>query len=476
MRISMPKCTPWGGVLVLLFLFQYVIYPGPPDALALQSGALRVNTASGKSMQVSRGSYALLIGAGEYSGDWPRIGGQDSLLAELGQVLHDQGFTVQSVLNPDSDALEKAFEEFIERYGYEPGNRLLFFFSGHGATRKDGRMSYLVPVDAPSFHQKPQMVKRKALSMSRVLAWCREMEARQAMFIFDCRLAPMGLIQQPAESPFAITEQSAEPVRYFIFAGENGETPPVARTFSPALLSGLAGKADLNQDGYITGAELGHFTEVAMQAQNTVGRPFYGKTSDMTQQGDFVFALAGSGSQAEKDPERVERLLKEAEALFEARKFTTPKNASALDRYNQVLRLEPTNSQAQKGLGLIIGQYALWARKLIKTGELQKAEAVIQRAESVREADRVVMELWEELKLAKAGPGINPQQPAANQAQADGGGQKGTRLFRAAFRLVFGQARTGPARRRAENSQKPFCPAARRLCPHAGRPESLVGQ
>ena len=85
-------------------------------------------------MQVSKGSYALLIGAGEYTGDWPRIEGQDAVLAELGRVLKDQGFAVESVLNPDSDALENAFEEFIERYGYEPGNRLLFFFSGHGAT------------------------------------------------------------------------------------------------------------------------------------------------------------------------------------------------------------------------------------------------------------------------------------------------------------------------------------------------------
>ena len=138
-------------------------------------------------------------------------------------------------------------------------------------------MSYLVPVDAPSFHKNPQMVKRMSLSMSRVRAWCREMEARQAMFIFDCRLAPIGLTQQPAESPFAITERSAEPVRYFIFAGENSETPSVARTFSPALLSGLAGKADLNQDGYITGAELGHFTEVAMQPKTPWVGPFTAK-------------------------------------------------------------------------------------------------------------------------------------------------------------------------------------------------------
>ena len=44
---------------------------------------------------------------------------------------------------------------------------------------------------------------------------------------------------------------------------------------------------------------------------------------------------------------------------------------------------------------------------------------MIKRAETVREADQVVMELWDELKLAKAGPGISPEQPAASQPEPD---------------------------------------------------------
>jgi uncharacterized caspase-like protein len=54
-------------------------------------------------------------------------------------------------MNPDSAALKRAFTDFINSHGLEEDNRLLFFFSGHGHTRKkNGLKGYLVPVNAPT--------------------------------------------------------------------------------------------------------------------------------------------------------------------------------------------------------------------------------------------------------------------------------------------------------------------------------------
>jgi hypothetical protein len=53
-------------------------------------------------------------------------------LAQVKAVLEDQGFHVVSVSDPDAKTLKSAFEDFINQYGYHKGNRLLFYYSGHG--------------------------------------------------------------------------------------------------------------------------------------------------------------------------------------------------------------------------------------------------------------------------------------------------------------------------------------------------------
>ena len=44
-------------------------------------------------------------------------------------ALEEQGFHVIVVEDPDHEEL---FKSFIQRYGHELDNRLLFYFSGHG--------------------------------------------------------------------------------------------------------------------------------------------------------------------------------------------------------------------------------------------------------------------------------------------------------------------------------------------------------
>jgi hypothetical protein len=113
--------------------------------------AVKIKTTSGteEAIQLYGGSYALLVGVSDYRSGWPSLESVPGELDKVEDLLKSKGFTVEKHIDPDNRELKLAFENFINRYGYTNDNRLLFFFSGHGHSRKNGRKGYLVPVDAP---------------------------------------------------------------------------------------------------------------------------------------------------------------------------------------------------------------------------------------------------------------------------------------------------------------------------------------
>ncbi|KOR28124.1 hypothetical protein TI03_05435, partial [Achromatium sp. WMS1] len=93
-----------------------------------------------------KGSYALLIGASEYTAGWSRLKGVEDDIPAVKQALEKHGFTVTVVLNPTKTELLKAFDEFINKYGLDKDKRLLFYYAGHGYTMNQtaGKMGYIV--------------------------------------------------------------------------------------------------------------------------------------------------------------------------------------------------------------------------------------------------------------------------------------------------------------------------------------------
>jgi hypothetical protein len=65
---------------------------------------------------------------------WPDLPSVPQELERVEALLRAQGFEVKRVLNPNAQALRQDFEDFINAHGYQPGNRLLSYFSGHGHT------------------------------------------------------------------------------------------------------------------------------------------------------------------------------------------------------------------------------------------------------------------------------------------------------------------------------------------------------
>ncbi|MDM8559371.1 SUMF1/EgtB/PvdO family nonheme iron enzyme [Candidatus Parabeggiatoa sp. HSG14] len=240
------------------------------------------------------GSYALLIGQNRYTQGWSNLESIPGELQQVEQILKSQGFTVEKSSNLNSRQLEDRFERFIDKYGFDEDNRLLFFYSGHGYTRQD--KGYIVPVDAanPNFNEKAFL--RKAVGMNQVLTWARKIEAKHVLFLFDSCFS--GTVFKAKDLPKIsrqITEAAEEPVRQFITAGSANETVPAKSVFTPAFIDALRyGWGDLYKDGFITGQELGLYLK--SKVPNHVDQtPQYGKIKDYElSRGDFVFVVGGS--------------------------------------------------------------------------------------------------------------------------------------------------------------------------------------
>lgn len=280
-------------IIPCTFLIRVHATAQPSSGAADRGIKVSVKDVSGNEIPMYSGSYALLIGAGDYTAGWPDLQNIPAELDRVEKTLKKQGFHITRVMNPDSNTLTAAFEKFVDQHGFDVNNRLLFFFSGHGHTRKGGEKGYLVPTDAPHPLKDERGFLQKALSMDQILAWSRQMEAKHALFVFDsCFSGTVFKTKSLPRRPPYISRSTSLPVRQYMTAGDAGEAVPAASVFTPVFLDGLEyGWADLNGDGYVTGTELGIYLQekVPLYTEQT---PQYGKINDYKlSRGDYVFVL-----------------------------------------------------------------------------------------------------------------------------------------------------------------------------------------
>lgn len=275
-------------VLVLTGAWQGALGAAPGERGAQ---ALSILDQKGQELGWYGGSYALLIGNGAYANGWQRLETVPRELAAVKAVLQDHGFVVEEVTNTKAEVLARAFKTFIDRHGYDRDNRLLFYFAGHGHTRDHEGKAYLVPVDAPLPARDERGFLAKALSMGQIMTWAKQIEAKHALFLFDsCFSGAIFKTRSGAGTPPHIAANLLKPVRQFITAGSASEQVPAQSVFSPLLVKALRGAGDLNQDGYVTGTELGMYLRDEVLARQAGQTPQYGKIRDPElDEGDFLF-------------------------------------------------------------------------------------------------------------------------------------------------------------------------------------------
>ena len=269
-------------------------------AIGAQTKGVRVTIKDrqGKPVGLYSESHALLIGVSKYTNGWPRLESVPGEIDRVEKALRRQGFDVKKVMDPDSDKLFDAFDNFIDDYGFDRNNRLLFFYSGHGHTRKQGNKGYLVPADAPDPRDDERGFYRKSLGMNQILTWSRRIEAKHALFLFDsCFSGTIFKSKALPKHPPYISHITARPVRQYISAGSAGEEVPAKSVFTPLVIRALEGKGDLDRDGYVTGTELGLYLQKEVTQYDAGQHSQYGKIRDPDlDEGDFVFLLASSGA------------------------------------------------------------------------------------------------------------------------------------------------------------------------------------
>ena len=104
-------------------------------------------------VQLYQGSHAVVIGVSDYQDNaWVDLNSVGVDVKVVRETLEEQGFVVETLMNPTKNRLLNGITDFIDTHGYEQENRLLFYYSGHGYTQEhNGRkFGHLVPVDAPT--------------------------------------------------------------------------------------------------------------------------------------------------------------------------------------------------------------------------------------------------------------------------------------------------------------------------------------
>jgi len=106
---------------------------------------------------------------------------------------------------------------------------------------------------------------------------------------------------------------------------------------------------------------------------------------------------------ASTNADAVGALLRKADRQFVASRLTEPRGDNALQSYREILRMDPSNEQAKKGVHMIVQHYELLAEDHQQSGSLQEALALVDEALKVEPGDGSLLAQRKAIVLALAG-------------------------------------------------------------------------
>ena len=255
-------------------------------------------------LQFYSGYHALVIGCSAYTSGWPKLAERAADAQEIATSLTDIGWTVDYIADPDGQTLRHALRKLVFNQGRDRERAILIWFSGHGYTlhEADGTgLGFLVPTDAPDPSIDPVGFTEKALSMRELETFARQLLVKHALMVFDSSASGDVFLMERPQPDDRIRESMAAPARQVLFAGENNHTTSGPSILKKPFIRGILKRdADLNKDGCVTGRELGAYVSKTLASTEQDLTRYYGRIDNRKlNQGDFIFALPGAGS--EKD-------------------------------------------------------------------------------------------------------------------------------------------------------------------------------
>jgi tetratricopeptide (TPR) repeat protein len=127
--------------------------------------------------------------------------------------------------------------------------------------------------------------------------------------------------------------------------------------------------------------------------------------------------------------QRIGHLLDDAQRLWQANRLTLPQGASAYDRYQAVLQIEPENVVAKKGLTSIIERYQEWSRLALEREQYAKVIGYYQWLLTITRPDAAIyyalgsahhkaQQYTEAMQVYEKALQLEPNQKQVHQAMA----------------------------------------------------------
>ena len=98
-------------------------------------------------------------------------------------------------------------------------------------------------------------------------------------------------------------------------------------------------------------------------------------------------------------PPNLDPLFERARVAFAEHRLTTPANNSAFALYREVLRLDPGNDAARRGLEKIVERYVQFALDAVDRRQFARARTMLDRAKSVDAGHPAIAPTEEQLQL-----------------------------------------------------------------------------
>jgi len=268
--------------------------------MAVESNNERVNEKFKFIKDIYSESWALIIGINDYQYVDPLSFAVDDAL-EVNNILTEKyGFKkehIKLITNEEAtrDNIMKGFQEILLSAGEK--DRIVVFYAGHGDTYplpNGGDMGYLIPVDGEATKDR---IFLTSISMSTLEELASMSAAKHILYLIDAcygglALATRGLGRE--QTPEYLKKMTKEKGRQVITAGGKDEKVMEKAAwghsaFTKNLISGLKNElADTNNDGIISGEELGGFIRSGVNI-DTDGQHTPQKGRIGSDVGEFVF-------------------------------------------------------------------------------------------------------------------------------------------------------------------------------------------
>lgn len=371
---------------------------------------------------------ALVIGNSGYD-DLGRLANAANDAELMALTLEEVAFNVIKAIDADRDAMADAIEEFgmrLESAG--PDATGLFYYAGHGV--QFNSVNYLVPV-ASGIEEATQLDTR-ALSAQQVLDRMELAANRLNIVILDaCRDNPLPASSRSLSRGLARMNPPSGTL--IAFSTENNMTAldgVPGEAHSPYAIS-LA--ARIKSPGLRL---VDVFRRVGADVEEATGgqqRPLF----EDRVRGDPFFFLAGDPAERPQIPNepsapvepvlaassRIAALLDLAERSLSENRLTTPAGDSAYYYYQQVLAVDPTDTDAHAGIGRVAEAYVSLARGAIRNGDRENAQRFLNILVSLSPGHEEIVRLRGEIEGVSRRAAGTGETASAGAAPSDAEGR-----------------------------------------------------